>query len=101
LGVLKLGFLQALGVAAYCSLVGLIMWQGNNIFPKVSPYFGPVMVLLLFSTSALICGLLVFYKPYLLFFAGKKKEAISAVVSTAAFLFFFLFIFVLLMVLFR
>ena len=97
----KLGFLQALGVAAYCLLIGLIFWQGNNIFPKVSPYFGPVVFLLLFSTSAMICGLLVFYKPYLLFFAGKKKEAISVVVSTAISLFVFLILFFLLMILFK
>src|SRR4030066_174977 len=96
----KLGFLQALGVAAYCSLVGLIFWQGENIFPRVNPYFGPVMVLLLFSTSAMICGLLVFYKPYKLFFAGKKKEAVSVVVSTAVSLFAFLILFFLLMILF-
>ena len=94
----KLGFLQALGVAVYCSLIGLVLWQGQNIFPKVNPYFGPVMFLLLFSASVLICGLMVFYKPYQLFFAGKKKEAISVVVSTSLWLFLFLFITFLLMV---
>jgi len=94
----KLGFLQALGVTVYCSLIGLILWQGSNIFPKVNAYFGPVMFLLLFSASVLICGLMVFYKPYQLFFAGKKKEAISVVVSTSLWLFLFLFITFLLMV---
>jgi len=79
-----------LGVAAYCGLVGIIFWKGNEIFPSMNPYLGPVMVLLLFSTSALVCGLIVFYKPYKLFFAGKKKEAVGVVVSTALFLFLFL-----------
>ena len=97
----KLGFLQALGVAGYCSLVGLILWQGGNIFPKVNAYFGPVMFLLLFSTSALVCGLLVFYKPYKLFLADKKKEAIDTVLSTAAWLFAFLSIFFVLMITFK
>jgi hypothetical protein len=97
----KQGFLQALGVAAYCSLVGLIFWQGNNIFPKVSQYFGPVMVLLLLSTSVLICGLMVFYKPYKLFFADKKKEAANVVVFTSVWLFAFFIFFVLLMILFK
>lgn len=97
----KLGFLQALGVAAYCSLIGLILWQGSNIFPKVNPYFGPVMFLLLFSTSALVCGLMVFYKPYKLFFAGKKKGAANVVISTSLWLFLFLTISFLLMILFK
>jgi hypothetical protein len=87
---MKQGFLQALGVAGYCSLVGLIFWKGNDIFPEMNPYFGPVLFLLLFSTSALICGLIVFYKPYKLFFSGKKKEAVVAVASTALYLFIFL-----------
>src|SRR3990167_558827 len=98
---MKVGFFQALGVALYCSLVGILFWQGQNIFPKVNPYFGPVMVLLLFSTSALICGLIVFYKPYKLFFAGKKKEAAGLVIATTTWLFTFLLLFFLLMILFK
>lgn len=97
----KLGFLQALGVTLYCSLIGVIFWQGSNIFSKVSPYFGPVMFLLLFSTSALICGLIVFYKPYKMFFEGKKKEAVAAVVFTSLWLFSFLILSILLMMFFR
>ncbi|MBI3397104.1 hypothetical protein HY045_01360 [Candidatus Woesebacteria bacterium] len=79
----KTGFLQAFGVALYCALVAFIMWNGNKIFGQMKSYLGPFFILTLLSTSALICGLLVFYKPYLLFFEGKKKEAIDTVVSTA------------------
>jgi hypothetical protein len=95
---MKRGFLQALGVALYCSLVGLLFWQGENIFPKFNPYFGPVMMLLLLSTSVLICGMIVFYKPYLLFFEGKKKEAVHLVLVTAGWLFIFLLLTFLLMI---
>lgn len=97
----KLGFFQALGVALYCSLIGGIFWQGSHIFPKVNPYFGPVMMLLLLSTSVLICGLIVFFKPYKMFFAGKKKEAIETVVFTSVWLVCFVFLAFLLMVLFK
>lgn len=97
----KTGFLQALAVTSYCSLVGLLFWQGNHLFPKVNQYFAPVMILLLLSVSVLVCGLLVFYKPYRLFFEGKKKDAINLVLNTSVFLFIFLFIFFLLMVLFK
>jgi len=82
-----LGFLQALGVAAYCAFVGIIFWKGNEIFGKMDVYVGPVTFLILFIASAMICALMVFYQPYLMFFAGKKKEAAETVVNTAAWLF--------------
>ncbi len=97
----KLGFLQALGVTLYCSLIGIFFWKGNEIFGKVSNYFGPVTFLLLFAVSVLICALLVFYKPYKLFFAGKKKEAVDVVLFTALGLFISLLIFLGLMLAFK
>ena len=83
----KLGLLQALGVTFYCSLVGLVMWKGNEVFGRVDSYLGPVTVLVMLSVSALVCGLLVFFKPYKLFFSDKKEEAVNVVVSTAISLF--------------
>lgn len=82
----KQGFLQALGVVLYCTVVGYFMWNIESIFGKVETFFAPVAFLSLFSVSALSCGLIVFYKPYKLFFDGKKKAAIDTVVATAAFL---------------
>lgn len=87
------GFLQASGITLYCSLIGMIFWKGDEIFGKVANYFGPVAFLLLFSLSALVCGLVVFYKPYKLFFDGKKKEAVDLVLYTTVFLFFYLSLF--------
>lgn len=81
------GFLQALGVSLYCLFVGVIFLTGNEIFGKNDKYIGPVAFLLLFISSALICALIVFYNPYLLFFNGKKKEALETVVNTALWLF--------------
>lgn len=84
---LKQGILQAAGITLYCSLVAIVMWRGNEIFGKVDSYLGPVAVLVMLSVSVLICGIIVFYKPYKLFFAGKKKEAADVVISTAISLF--------------
>lgn len=94
-----LGFLQAVGVTLYCSFVGVLFWKGNEFFGKPDQYVGPVMFLVLFIASAMICALLVFYKPYLMFFGGKKKEALGVVVNTAtwlflAFILFFIIVFV-------
>jgi hypothetical protein len=97
----KIGFLQALGVTAYCSALGLFFWGAEKVFPKVDNFFAPVLFLLLFSVSALVCGLIVFKKPYDLFFAGKKKEAVGIVVNTALWLLFFLAITFLLVILIK
>lgn len=90
---MKQGFLQALGVSAYVALVGLFIWNAEKIFPKLGLPWGPILFLLLFCASAMICGLVVFYKPYKLFFDGKKKEAVNVVVSTAEYLFLILLLF--------
>lgn len=87
---MKQGFVQALGVLAYCLLVGLFMWNANSIVGQPKSFLGPVAFLTLFSTSALVCALIVGFKPYQLFLAGKKKEAVNVILSTAVFLFIFL-----------
>ncbi len=84
----KQGLYQSLGIVGYVSLVAGIMWNIEKVLGQTADsYFAPVTFITLFSTSALICGLIVFYKPYTLFLAGKKKEAIDVVVSTAISLF--------------
>lgn len=90
----KEGLYQAMGVTIYCSLVGLIFWRGEKWIGQPG-YAGPVMVLILFVVSALICALIVFYKPYNLFFKDKKRSAIDLVLSTTAWLFVILILFLL------
>lgn len=96
----KQGLLQALGVFFYCSLVGIIFWKGNYIFGEMSPYFGPLAILLLFSSSVLICAVIVLYKPYKLFIAGERKEALGTVISTAVWLFVLFLVFLGAMIIF-
>ena len=89
------GLLQASGVAAYIFLVSLAIRYGKEIFGQMENIAGPAAFLTLFSVSALICGLLVFYHPYQLLFSGKKKAAADLVLLTTAYLagFFLLFLF--------
>jgi len=82
-------FIQALGVTFYCAFVGVFFWKGNEIFGRVPNYLGPVAFLVLFIVSGLTCGLIVFYKPYNLFFEGKKKEALNLVLYTTGWLLLF------------
>ena len=84
--------LQALGTTAYVSLVALIFWRGNQWFGKMNPYLGPVLVLTLLVISAIICALIVFAKPFLLWQTKKPKKALKLVAYTAGWLVLFFFV---------
>lgn len=92
ISIKKQGFLQALGVAIYCTLVGLFFWIGDTLFGQMNSIIGPILMLILLSVSVLVCGLMVFYQPYRLFFDGKKKEAADLVIYTTIWLFAFFLI---------
>lgn len=89
---IKTGLLQAMRVTIYCGFVGLVINNGEKIFGQMKSPIGPIAFLTMFCVSALVCGLLVFKKPYELFFAGKKTEALNVVVYTAVSLLTILFI---------
>ena len=84
---INIGVKQALGITFYCSLIGLVIYNGESIFGDMDSFVGPITFLTMFSVSALTCGLIVFKKPYELFFDGKKIEALNVVVVTALSLF--------------
>ena len=87
-----IGFLQALGVFLYVSLVALFFWKGNDVFGVAPDYLGPLLVLLLFVFSALVCALIVLGYPITLFCEKKEnKKALRLVAYSAFWLLFFLF----------
>jgi len=89
-----IAFLQALGLVVYCSLVGLFIWQGENIFGPPYTFLGPVMFLVLFVASALISALLILGYPFLLFWEKKRLiEALKLVIYTIAWLALFILLF--------
>jgi hypothetical protein len=78
-----IGFLQAFGLLLYCSLISVLLWNGNKWFGRVPTFTGPLLFLTLFSTSVLVCGLMVGAYPFLLFWEKKKtKEAVKLLVYT-------------------
>jgi hypothetical protein len=87
----KIGLVQAISVSLYCGLIGLIMFKGSDIFGSTPNYLGPVMFLLLFCASALICGFLTMAYPLVLFFDDKIK-ALKVVLFTILWLFLFIFL---------
>ena len=91
LSTCKVAFLQALGLVIYCGLVGIVFWRGDKWFGNMNHYLGPVMVLVLLSMSVLVCALIAFGYPFLVFWDEKKtKKAISIVYYTAAWLVLFM-----------
>jgi hypothetical protein len=82
-----IGFLQASGLAAYCSLVAMLIWNGNHWFGKINDFRGPLLFLILFVTSALISALLALGYSVVLFWQKKEHiRAIKLIFYTAGFL---------------
>ena len=79
-----IGLAQALGVAGYCGLIGLLFWQGQHWFGNTPNYWGPVLMLVLLSVSVLICGLITFTYPVILFWEQKQTKAALTVVAAQA-----------------
>lgn len=82
-----IGFFQAFGLVLYCSLVALMLSQGESWFKKVPEYFGPFIFLMVFTTSALISAIITLGYPIILFWHKKqKKQAIKLILYTAVWL---------------
>lgn len=85
--------MQALGVTAYCSLIAILFWRGNQWFGKVPNYIGPLLFLVLFSASALVCAIIALGYPVILFWEKKQRlEAVRLVAQTALWLVFFVLV---------
>lgn len=82
-----LSFLHSLGVVVYVSWVVYIMNNANELFGQMNDMWGPMALILLFTVSAGITGLLVFGRPLYLFLNGLKTEGVKLALYTIGFLF--------------
>jgi hypothetical protein len=82
----KSSFASSFGVLVYVVIVASVMSNADKMFGKEDNFLTPVIVLLLFTLSALIVGGLVLGKPIMLYLDGKKKEAVSLLCLTAGWL---------------
>jgi len=88
-----IGFLQAVGLTAYCSLVGILFLHGNKLFGRKPGFMAPVLFLTVFCTSALISALITLGYPIILIWKKKQTiEALKLVTYTAGWLIVFIFI---------
>jgi RsiW-degrading membrane proteinase PrsW (M82 family) len=95
---LFIAFLQALGITIYCSLVGWLMLNGNNLFGPAHTLLGPTLFLLLFIASAVICTLIFLGYPFILFWEHKQtKKALLIISLSTVWLAFFILAIILLL----
>ena len=80
------GFVPALGIVGYISLFTVFIMFASKVMPGPDPVWAPLVFLTIFCFSVMACGLIVFYKPYMLFIDKKGKEAGELVLSTAKWL---------------
>jgi hypothetical protein len=85
--IIKRAFIDAVGTAAYITLVVLFIFSLQIFASKEDNIIIPIAMLLLFVCSAAITGFLVFGKPLMLYIDGKKKEAVSLLGCTIGMLF--------------
>ncbi len=80
------GLIQAVAVALYVILIAVILNSGEQLFGKMSTFWGPVAFLLLFVVSAAITGALTLARPLMLYFDNHRREGIKLFLWTIAWL---------------
>lgn len=84
--LIQRSFFNALGTGVYVAAIVTIMQKGEKMLGQINEMFAPIVVLLLFVTSAAITGSLVLGKPVLMYLDGAKKEAIQLFLYTIGWL---------------
>lgn len=83
----KVAFFQALGIIGYISIIVLFAFATEGHDNDSPNYLAPLLAMSLFSTSALICSMIVFYYPIKLYTQKKDfKESANIVIQTALWL---------------
>lgn len=91
---MRAAFMQAAALIAYVALVALLLRNAERIFGNMGSYLGPLLFISLFSTSALIAGLLTLGYPVLLIWDKKRPtDGVRVVAYTAGWLALFVLIF--------
>jgi len=80
------GFLPALEIIGYISLFTVFIVSANKVMSGPDPVWAPLVFLTIFCFSVMACGIIVFYKPYMLFIDKRGKEAGQLVLGTAKWL---------------
>ncbi len=82
--ILKHAAQNALATALYIIIIASFLFYAPKVIGPgpANTVLIPIVMLLLLVFSAALTGLLLFGKPVLWYFAGKKKEALSLLAAT-------------------
>lgn len=74
--------INALVATLYIVLVASVMFYGTKNLGPANSIIAPIAVVSLFTLSVAVMGYLFCYQPGMLYFDGKKKEAIKLFLQT-------------------
>ncbi len=74
LPAVQIAALQSVGLFSYILLIASVISNGNKLFGSVPNFFGPVLFMTLFLTSALITGAIALLYPFWLFWEHKNTK---------------------------
>ncbi|MBL7155086.1 MAG: hypothetical protein ISS88_01085 [Candidatus Portnoybacteria bacterium] len=89
-----IGFLQALGVIAYCALAGGFFWLADRFFTTPPGFLGIVLMLVFLVFSVAVSGTIVFGYPAYLALNQRVREALSLLIYTLLYILGFVIIIV-------
>lgn len=79
----KYALLNALGTVLYIgAVVSFMNFANASKIEKTHSLFAPIVFLMLLVLSASVTGSLIFGRPVLWYMEGKKKQAVSLLIST-------------------
>lgn len=86
----KVAFGQSALLLSYIVFIAHVLWGGEKLFGPVKNAWGPVLVLSLFSSSALVCAFLSLAYPIWTFWEEKNtKRALTIVFDQILLMFLF------------
>ncbi|MCX6732704.1 MAG: hypothetical protein NTV98_04145 [Candidatus Roizmanbacteria bacterium] len=78
----KKPLINALLAAVYIVVVSFILYSGTVLKFGSNSVLAPVALISLFTFSAATMGYLFLYQPFVLYFDGKKKQALDLFLQT-------------------
>ena len=74
--------INALAAVGYICIVASVMFYGSQYKGPDNSIFAPIAFISVFTLSAAVMGYLFLSQPLLMYFEGKKKEAVNLFLQT-------------------
>ncbi len=84
--IIGYGLFNAFAAAAYIGLIAFLLSSVGSVIGPIKGPLSSMAFLLVFVISAAVMGVVIFGRPVLWYFNGRKEEAIRLVAATITFL---------------